>query len=847
MNTKSILSLLSGDSKDLIHLRQNIDVVLDFLELIENIDAIPQVKSRLHEENRSFYSLYKVVAEGVPPRLMEKHMIGFFGAPVKRSGENPSLKLKFYPSLKLMGRILPEQTFFIKKLKKGEFFAAIWPWTRKPGFLTVHMGYYSKTLTDNDFNKLEDVIKTFSHEKIAKEMESGISGQIRGINLPTFLQMSEQDKSTCVLSIKRKNKMGRLFMDNGELVDAETGSLSGREAVFEVLKWDNVIIEIEKYSLKRENIIQSPLLNLLLEGLKQKDEEDAQAEEASKTSHEPGETPLGKTVTLDLEDTTHTPRKKSRDLNGYKKEEHFDSYDDLNRKPFLRYALVSFFICLLIGLGAWGSLKGIEFLEAKKHYSLLMEKLGNEPDLALKEKMLNDFIFSRNQGAFSEAARDTLLEIENQKDDAFYGETLQKIRGLALTHDYDQKAKELYDQYLRKFPLGKNANQVRQNMTDLPEMVEETQYKKLVDTTWESKEKKIEAYKQFLYYHPKGKHREKVELFLVLEIEERYDKILQQRKDCDKKGDWTSCIEQCDGFLSLFENTYRNNELKEIREDMDAAQDLKELQQLATELEPDHKAIRNLYSGYLVQHPGFLQKENIQEEIGKRQKLMDQAENFRGIRIASNDASKGFIERIQELDQYIDRDPTGPYADEARKIRDRIRNERLEYDRKNRMETERKRQETALQLEQMQQQQQTETLNRETMNIKSRLWEHSHIFSFNDDGTFTDKRTGLTWCVLDSSVVLGKCLNYGEALHYVNNLRTGGKNRWRLPTFSELAGIYKQEPFYPSESWKWFWTIEKVVKGYHEMVGIVTAGKENVFRRQYLPVKECGTVHAVHP
>ncbi|MBU4055088.1 MAG: DUF4388 domain-containing protein, partial [Proteobacteria bacterium] len=213
MNTKSILSLLSGDSKDLIHLRQNIDVVLDFLELIENIDAIPQVKSRLHEENRSFYSLYKVVAEGVPPRLMEKHMIGFFGAPVKRSGENPSLKLKFYPSLKLMGRILPEQTFFIKKLKKGEFFAAIWPWTRKPGFLTVHMGYYSKTLTDNDFNKLEDVIKTFSHEKIAKEMESGISGQIRGINLPTFLQMSEQDKSTCVLSIKRKNKIGRLFMD----------------------------------------------------------------------------------------------------------------------------------------------------------------------------------------------------------------------------------------------------------------------------------------------------------------------------------------------------------------------------------------------------------------------------------------------------------------------------------------------------------------------------------------------------------------------------------------------------------------------------------------------------------
>jgi hypothetical protein len=837
---------LAGNSKDLIHLRQNVEDVFDFLKLIEKIDSIPQVKTRLHEENRSFYSLYKVVAEGVSPHQIEKHMIGFFGAPVKRSGEKPSLKLKFHPSLKLMGRILPEQTFFIKKLKKGEFFAAIWPWTRKKGFLTVHMGYFSKTLTDDDFNKLEDVVRAFSHDKLTKEMGSGISGQIRGINLPTFLQMSEQDKSTCVLVIKTKNKTGYLFMDNGELVDAETGSLSGREAAFEILKWDSVIIEIEKYSLKRENVIQSPLLNLLLEGLKQKDEEDARTEEDLKASGENGEPLSLENIALDLEDKTSAQHGKTRSKSVQKKQGRPGPYDDVSNKPFRKYVFVSVFICLAIGAAAWGSLMGVEYLEAKKQYSLLVEQLEKEPDLARKETMLNNFIVSRNQGAFSKGARDKLLEIQNKKDDAFYKEILEKVKALPLTDDYDVKAKELYDLYLGKFPLGKNTDNIKKNIEALPEMVEESQYKKLVATLWESKEKKIDGYKQFLHYHPQGKHREEVELFLVLEIEEQYEKIQQKRKDCDMKEDWTPCIEQCDRFLSLFEKTYRTDELKQTRDSMRAARDLKQLHDNAKNLEPDHRAIKNLYADYLLQNPGSPQKEEIQKEIANRQKLMEEADHFRIIRAASNDAGRSFIDRIRELDQYIDQDPTGPYADEARKIRDRLRNERLEYDRKNRMATERRRQEATLQLNQLGKQQQTAIMNREILNIKSRLGDASHIYAFNDDGTFTDKRTGLTWCVLDSTVVLGKCLNYDEALQYVNSLTTGGKTRWRLPTFSELAGIYKQEPFFPSESSKWFWTIEKVIKGYHEMVGIVTAGQETVFQRQYVPVKECGAVHAVH-
>jgi len=100
---------------------------------------------------------------------------------------------------------------------------------------------------------------------------------------------------------------------------------------------------------------------------------------------------------------------------------------------------------------------------------------------------------------------------------------------------------------------------------------------------------------------------------------------------------------------------------------------------------------------------------------------------------------------------------------------------------------------------------------------------------------------------LDSDIVFGKCLTYKSAVQYVENLTTGGYSDWRLPTLSELAGIYKHEPYFPASGASWFWSSETYVKGYYEMVGIVTSRQENEFKSEYVTTKECGTVHAVRP
>ena len=839
MDVNTILKLLSGDSKDILALRKDIQVFSEFLEMVEKIDTLPQIKSRLHEENRNFYSLYKVVGEEISPQQIEKFLLGFFGPPVKRSGEAPSLKLKFFQSIKLMGKVLPEQIFFVRKLKKGEFYAAIWPWKRKQNVITLHMGYYSKNLSEEDFNKLEDVVRAVSHERIAREMESGIGGQIRGINLPTFLQMSEQEKSTCVLSVTCKDKTGRIYLEGGDLVDAETGALKAVEAVYEILKWDNVIIEIEKYSLKRKNVIKSPLLNLLLEGLKLKDEAESQnpTEQKAEIAAVSKETGRRSAESPRLSENRDSPEIQVGNPNDRNRKAH--------KKSGFKGMIIIMLIGLLIGGGYFGSRWAMEYLAGKPDYEIMEANLEKEPDLDRREQILNNFIVSRSGGFYRESARKRLSEIHDQKDDAFYRDILKKVEDLPITHDYDIRAKVFYDEYLKTFPNGKNAEAIRQQVTNLPALVEESQYKYLITTNWESKENKIEAYKQFLFYHPKSKHREQVELFLVIEIEERYEQIQKQLKISENDRDYTKCLELCDRFITLFDNTYRTDEIKKTKAGIEAKQYLHELSERAEKLEPDHKAIKKLYSDYLAQNPNFNKRDQVEAEIVRRERLIKEADYWKALVVRTRDPNMSFIEKIKELDQYIDQEPTGPFADKARDLRDQIRMERLEYDRKKRIESEKGRQEAVLRSEYLQKQQQNSRMNQEVMSIKRKL--DKNIYRTNDDGTFTDNRTGLTWMVLDSSVALGRCLTYQEALEYVDDLNSGGRSRWRLPNFSELAGIYKHEPYFPSQYGKWFWTSEKIVKGYHEMVGVVTSQNENVFSRQYLPTNECGAVHAVHP
>ena len=132
--------------------------------------------------------------------------------------------------------------------------------------------YFEKPV---DFKALAD--------KMVQEMAGGVGGVFHGISLASFLQMSEMEETTCTLKVKAGGQQeGRLYLQNGTLVAAATGSISGEEAVYEILDWDRPTIEIDYPDLKITRDINQPLLSLLMEMTRRQDAK------AGKVVHESG-------------------------------------------------------------------------------------------------------------------------------------------------------------------------------------------------------------------------------------------------------------------------------------------------------------------------------------------------------------------------------------------------------------------------------------------------------------------------------------------------------------------------------------------------------------------------------
>jgi YesN/AraC family two-component response regulator len=109
-------------------------------------------------------------------------------------------------------------------------------------------------------------------ECIFEELDADTKSQIWGISLPAFMQMLDTEGKTCTLTVKSDDKVGKLYFLKGRINAAETGELKKEEAAYEMLAWKNAVIEIENFNKKKKAEIETPLMNILMEGLRLQDE-----------------------------------------------------------------------------------------------------------------------------------------------------------------------------------------------------------------------------------------------------------------------------------------------------------------------------------------------------------------------------------------------------------------------------------------------------------------------------------------------------------------------------------------------------------------------------------------------
>lgn len=95
---------------------------------------------------------------------------------------------------------------------------------------------------------------------------------IDGFSLENILQIFNMESKSHTLKVSKEEQVGYLDVDNGELVNATLGQLSGMDAAMKIMVWDGAKTEVQPLRKDVQRTIQSSLINILLEVSKLKDD-----------------------------------------------------------------------------------------------------------------------------------------------------------------------------------------------------------------------------------------------------------------------------------------------------------------------------------------------------------------------------------------------------------------------------------------------------------------------------------------------------------------------------------------------------------------------------------------------
>lgn len=124
-------------------------------------------------------------------------------------------------------------------------------------------------------------IKPFSVDSLRRRateiLAESVKGRVENINLASFLQLLEIEHKSCSLRVESPGREGQLYFSAGRLIHAVTGDLTGAEAAFEIVTWEDTDIEISGAPRLRETTIDLPLSFLLMEAMRLHDEAERSA------------------------------------------------------------------------------------------------------------------------------------------------------------------------------------------------------------------------------------------------------------------------------------------------------------------------------------------------------------------------------------------------------------------------------------------------------------------------------------------------------------------------------------------------------------------------------------------
>ena len=853
MDQDTILDILDGGGSELEALRENLEPLTSFLALVDTLDKLPQMDRRVSEDG---VSLYHAISKEKEMAALEAALGGFFGEPVKRAGEPLSKDLTDNLTINYLGGVKQDQVVFLKKINQGEMYGALFPWQRKVNVITVHLGLYNPVMPKDDYEKLEKLVTESITQRVSEAVESVLAGQVQKISLPSFLQMSEMEGSTCSLRISSGDNTGMLHLLNGNLIDAETGELKHKDAAYAILGWDNPTIEILKTVGRTNNEIKLPLKHLLMDSLSQKDQQEFEKDA-------PPKKPLKKTLPK-KEPKSPEPEKKAPQA-----DDAIDSaliQEDASRRPKRKVAaksaipskpknkivMVAALAVLVLCVAGYFVFQGIRGNAFVSDFQQLMTKVERLKEADAQEKLLMDFINTHEPGEDTTRAEMKLQEIWLQNEDVNYQNTIDAVNQLPIDQDFEKNARILYTRFLEKYPNTRHAEEIQRAVSEISGMSEDIVFSNLRNLGEKNYTLKIDSYKNYLSLYPQGKHRDSVKQMFSETLGESYRNFKKEIAVCERDAMWDTCLTICDDYLAAFSAYLDTREVLVIQNRMRMEKAYSILQTQVKGVADD--VARPLYLAYMESYPDSLHNAEIRNNLKRMDLDAAAGRQWKSLKKSLQSASLSRQVKIDSVERYLSQNNTGPYVAEARQILKSLRKvadmqsaERKQPTKNLGSEEKAKKKAEEEYAALVKRQAELDRIKREKQKAIAALDETQGRFVLSGDSAVMDKRTGLMWSLLDSQRELGVCMDHRTARRYVKELRYNGHDDWRLPTSAELAGIYKNKPFFPDSGAKWYWTSEIFAKGYSYIVNTVSAKQETVFKKVTHDVEACGSARAVRP
>ena len=635
------------------------------------------------------------------------------------------------------------------------------------------------------------------------------------------------------LEVKAGDSTGMLYLHEGDLIDAETGNLRNRAAAYRIISWDETEIELRDAGKKNQNKINQSLVEVLVEALRLRTLRSGQDQPQAKKDE-------GKSKSAKVKSPRSYRKEKSPDTstNG-RYEALMEAAQDGKGGRWKTILAVALFTLLVFIAGGKFALHVIEARTLKSNFAELIAEVAEEEDLNLKLEILQEYKEELTATEYSALIEKELQAIRSQLEEQDYNNLVTEVSELPIDADYEEIATELYNAYIDKYPVGHRTADIQDRLAGIPQLIDDIDYKKLKDAVRLDYENRIEVYLGYLIKHPDGRYKRKVESFISEMSDDYYSLLMQKADQCDRDQKWDSCIVLCDNFLNYFERDYRADEIEYIKWEMEDKKAFNRLLAKVSKAGSNYQKAKKILVEYLEQNPDTIKAEEIKNDISRLDRRINRLADWRKVAAYSQNSDFNVAERINYMQMYLQQNPAGPFLGEANSILSRLQDE-YRYARQQQADAVQKNQAAKAQREKVR-------LENELKKMMSRVQKSGGRYRLNGDGTFTDTQTGLIWALLDSKAELGNCQNYNSAKNYVAGLQTGGYHDWRMPQGSELTGLYKTDQSFPQSGSPWYWTSERIDRGYHRQALVVTTKKEKVFKRRQKDLKSCGAVRAVRP